>query len=102
MYSQLSKTGFWTDGSGVKDGLMKKSWFEESEVKDYKEGNLKGSTDVEKEALAKMEVASEKVMKEVRGIRYKIYAMDKNIPLTEVLTGYDPEVVYKLEKLFLK
>ena len=51
---------------------MKKSGFVESEVKDYKEGNLKGNTDVEKEAIAKMEVASEKVMGEVRSIQEKI------------------------------
>lgn len=63
VYSRLEQTGI-SDGTAVKEWLMKKSGFEEFEIRDYREGKKEWSNEVEREALTKMEVASEKITRE--------------------------------------
>jgi hypothetical protein len=68
---------------------MKKSGFEDSEIREYRERKMKGNNETEKEALAKMEVAVEKIMMEVSEIKkimkssespeQKILALKKHI-----------------------
>ena len=88
VYSRLEQTGV-SDGVGVKEGLLQKSGFEEFEIRDYREGKKEWSNEVERDALKKMEVASEKIAKEYDHAQKIIYErLKKWVTDKEALAEY--------------
>lgn len=102
VYSGMERTGA-SDGTGIKEGLMKKSGFEEFEIRDYREGKKEWSNEMERDALKKMEVASEKITKEYFQTQMELVeARKKWLTYTEALKDYDSTMRKRFATLRLK
>jgi hypothetical protein len=96
VYSRLEQSGI-SEWSGVKEWLLKKSGFEEFEIRDYREGRMKWSSETEREALKKMEVASEKIARE-----FFLLRKDYTEKWPESLRGLERKEKSRVIRLFIR
>ena len=68
VFDAVQNTWLAPGSTGVQEGLMKKSGFEDFEVDSYREGKLRGKTDAEKGAFEAMERAKEVIVKQYQSI----------------------------------
>lgn len=97
-------TSSWIQGwKWVWEWLLKKSWFDKEEIRDYKEWKLKWGKQTEKRALSEMEKANEVIWKEYKTIKKEAFIWIKKwLSINEVLKDYPENIRDKLIIMIFK
>lgn len=104
----ITERWIWKDWKNIWEWLLKKAWFEKTEIKEYREWKLK-SENLEgkvKEATRKMEEANLAVWKEYKEWIDKAKTIRDNYTMIELLNISFPklwnELILKLDKAIIK
>jgi len=99
----IEKEWFWNDWKNIWEWLLKKAWFDDATIKEYKKWNLSSKNEkidtIAKTAFEKMEEANLAVWKE-----YKewISKLQKWLSLKDIYPNLSNKLILQLEKLYKK
>lgn len=95
LYETIEKTWIWKDWKWVWEAILRKAWFRESEIKNYKKWELKWSNKVESRILNEMKDVWKKISDDLSEIiSLKIWGLSYK----EILPKISNDVQIKLEK----
>lgn len=97
-------TSSWIQGwKWVWEWLLKKSWFDKEEIRDYKEWKLKWEKPFEKNAVKEMEKANKIIYKEFLDLKHELRNWVKKwLWINEILNRFSLNKIYKLNQIIEK